>query len=299
MARTKKIPVASGPIRNPAYVGPLTTNLPHLPISSTGTPIYPPGLSADPTQPPLTYFSGSSIATPLGPSDIRTAYKIPSTFDPAYPPGPLAVDPTYPRGPLAFNSAYSSASSAVDLSYPGFSAVDPAYRPSTAQIAYPLGQSTVEQSHIFSGPHLAPSSSIESSDFTVPSALPYNQHNNSLTIARNQFYNTLAAGAPQTNTPQRNTQILTATSGFSTNNNGLMDKRHPSSFQQLEKLGEGTYATVSLAHSSKIVLIFLGFQRAESTNRGACSAQGNPPRFRGRHPFHCYTRDIIDERAQA
>jgi negative regulator of PHO system len=25
-----------------------------------------------------------------------------------------------------------------------------------------------------------------------------------------------------------------------------MDKRHPSSFQQLEKLGEGTYATVSL-----------------------------------------------------
>ena len=24
-----------------------------------------------------------------------------------------------------------------------------------------------------------------------------------------------------------------------------MDKRHPSSFQQLEKLGEGTYATVS------------------------------------------------------
>lgn len=25
-----------------------------------------------------------------------------------------------------------------------------------------------------------------------------------------------------------------------------MDKRHPSSFQQLEKLGEGTYATVRL-----------------------------------------------------
>lgn len=25
----------------------------------------------------------------------------------------------------------------------------------------------------------------------------------------------------------------------------IMDKRHPSSFQQLEKLGEGTYATVS------------------------------------------------------
>lgn len=27
-----------------------------------------------------------------------------------------------------------------------------------------------------------------------------------------------------------------------------MDKRHPSSFQQLEKLGEGTYATVSFPH---------------------------------------------------
>jgi hypothetical protein len=26
-----------------------------------------------------------------------------------------------------------------------------------------------------------------------------------------------------------------------------MDKRHPSSFQQLEKLGEGTYATVCAA----------------------------------------------------
>lgn len=26
-----------------------------------------------------------------------------------------------------------------------------------------------------------------------------------------------------------------------------MDKRHPSSFQQLEKLGEGTYATVRVA----------------------------------------------------
>jgi len=29
-----------------------------------------------------------------------------------------------------------------------------------------------------------------------------------------------------------------------------MDKRHPSSFQQLEKLGEGTYATVSNSHNS-------------------------------------------------
>jgi negative regulator of the PHO system len=27
-----------------------------------------------------------------------------------------------------------------------------------------------------------------------------------------------------------------------------MDKRHPSSFQQLEKLGEGTYATVCFSH---------------------------------------------------
>ena len=297
MGRTKKIPVASGPIRNPAYVGPPSTNLPHVPVSSIDTPTYPPGLSADPKQSLLTHYSGSSIAHPLGLSDICTTHtSIPSTFDPVYPPGPLTVDPAYPRGPLAFNSAYSSASSAVDLSYPGFSTVDPAYHPFTAQIAYPPGQSTVEQSHLFSGPHLATSSSVESSDLTVPSA-PFNQHSNYLTIARNQFFQTLAAGVPQTNIPQRNTQVLTATSGFSTVSNGSMDKRHPSSFQQLEKLGEGTYATVSLVHSSKTVLIFLGFQRAKSTNRRACSAQGNPPRFRGRHPFHCYTRDIVDERA--
>jgi hypothetical protein len=30
----------------------------------------------------------------------------------------------------------------------------------------------------------------------------------------------------------------------------IMDKRHPSSFQQLEKLGEGTYATVCHAPSN-------------------------------------------------
>lgn len=32
-------------------------------------------------------------------------------------------------------------------------------------------------------------------------------------------------------------------------NTSTMDKRHPSSFQQLEKLGEGTYATVCIARS--------------------------------------------------
>lgn len=31
-----------------------------------------------------------------------------------------------------------------------------------------------------------------------------------------------------------------------------MDKRHPSSFQQLEKLGEGTYATVRLSQLTKL-----------------------------------------------
>ena len=33
---------------------------------------------------------------------------------------------------------------------------------------------------------------------------------------------------------------------FTPRPNANMDRRHPSSFQQLEKLGEGTYATVSL-----------------------------------------------------
>jgi hypothetical protein len=32
-----------------------------------------------------------------------------------------------------------------------------------------------------------------------------------------------------------------------------MDKRHPSSFQQLEKLGEGTYATVCLYISQSTI----------------------------------------------
>lgn len=33
-----------------------------------------------------------------------------------------------------------------------------------------------------------------------------------------------------------------------------MDKRHPSSFQQLEKLGEGTYATVRRPQSRVLLL---------------------------------------------
>ena len=64
-----------------------------------------------------------------------------------------------------------------------------------------------------------------------------------------------------------------------------MDKRHPSSFQQLEKLGEGTYATVCKGRegtlsskkalwlwvaafvATRTMLILTGLQRSKSTNR--------------------------------
>lgn len=47
---------------------------------------------------------------------------------------------------------------------------------------------------------------------------------------------------------------------------GVMDgKRHPSSFQQLEKLGEGTYATVRLAyHAARQHRIYTDFQLRSS-----------------------------------
>jgi hypothetical protein len=74
-----------------------------------------------------------------------------------------------------------------------------------------------------------------------------------------------------------------------------MDKRHPSSFQQLEKLGEGTYATVRLpprtcsqVPMSKFLLTAdlqrAGLQGPQPPNGRVCRSQGDPPRFRGGHP---------------
>jgi len=51
-----------------------------------------------------------------------------------------------------------------------------------------------------------------------------------------------------------------------------MDKRHPSSFQQLEKLGEGTYATVR----SGIRSVCLFSECANLDNRYSRAATGRP-----------------------
>lgn len=69
-------------------------------------------------------------------------------------------------------------------------------------------------------------------------------------------------------------------------------KRHPSSFQQLEKLGEGTYATVTTprapppltACQSLIPPPHTGLQGPQPRDGRACRPQGDPSRFRRRHP---------------
>ena len=82
-----------------------------------------------------------------------------------------------------------------------------------------------------------------------------------------------------------------------------MDKRHPSSFQQLEKLGEGTYATVGLYcfnfNFMARNLTGAGLQRTEPPDRRAGSAQGDPSRFRRGDSEHCHPRNLSHERAQA
>jgi len=59
-----------------------------------------------------------------------------------------------------------------------------------------------------------------------------------------------------------------------------MDRRHPSSFQQLEKLGEGTYATVSQLSTGRTVADppTLGLQRAKQTDWRASRPERDPPR---------------------
>jgi hypothetical protein len=78
--------------------------------------------------------------------------------------------------------------------------------------------------------------------------------------------------------------------------NMSIDKRHPSSFQQLEKLGEGTYATVraSTRNSWRLQLpqahthSSLGFQRTKPTDWRAGGVEGDPPGQRGGNSLHCY-----------
>lgn len=87
----------------------------------------------------------------------------------------------------------------------------------------------------------------------------------------------------------RRTPVIARVSLHPEDNIEEMDKRHPSSFQQLEKLGEGTYATVwapfphILHYSPKCVarkLTRAGLQRTEPPDRRAGSPQGDPSRFR-------------------
>lgn len=67
-----------------------------------------------------------------------------------------------------------------------------------------------------------------------------------------------------------------------------MDKRHPNSFQQLEKLGEGTYATVSFPCASRVYIEHVltcskGLQRPQPPDWRVRRPQGNPPRLRRGH----------------
>ena len=62
------------------------------------------------------------------------------------------------------------------------------------------------------------------------------------------------------------------------------NRRHPSSFQQLEKLGEGTYATVGPhGHFQPRILTRAGLQGSQPPDGRASGPQGNPPRLRGGH----------------
>lgn len=62
-------------------------------------------------------------------------------------------------------------------------------------------------------------------------------------------------------------------------------KRHPSSFQQLEKLGEGTYATVRSPNAFEIVTGYplltymgvIGLQGTEPPDGRTCRPQGDSP----------------------
>lgn len=80
-----------------------------------------------------------------------------------------------------------------------------------------------------------------------------------------------------------------------------MDKKHPNSFQQLEKLGEGTYATVSILGSLSTghrLTLVTGLQRQEQADWRICRTERNSPGLRGRDSVHGHTRDLVDEGAE-
>lgn len=60
------------------------------------------------------------------------------------------------------------------------------------------------------------------------------------------------------------------------------NKRNPSSFQQLEKLGEGTYATVrqsSILQLQRVLTPPTGLQRSQPPDGRVCRLEGDPPRL--------------------
>jgi hypothetical protein len=74
----------------------------------------------------------------------------------------------------------------------------------------------------------------------------------------------------------------------------MSSSRNPSSFQQLEKLGEGTYATVRRSVSSYTILTRLtclrtGLQRAQSPDGRICRPQRDPSRLRRGYTQHRYS----------
>ncbi|KAI4182759.1 MAG: hypothetical protein L6R41_005780 [Letrouitia leprolyta] len=79
-----------------------------------------------------------------------------------------------------------------------------------------------------------------------PPAPQYHQSSQNLPISSANYYQQQRSSYPpqsgltQSNPVPYNAPVYTSTSSIEPK----MDKRHPSSFQQLEKLGEGTYATV-------------------------------------------------------
>ena len=96
---------------------------------------------------------------------------------------------------------------------------------------------------------------------------------------------------PPSPTAQRIPYSLPSTISFQTLDTeeppAEMDKRHPSSFQQLEKLGEGTYATVSLEHESVRLRINLAsLPRTTTISRVDLLIQRYRPAF---HSLRCCT----------
>lgn len=81
-----------------------------------------------------------------------------------------------------------------------------------------------------------------------------------------------------------------------------MDRRHPSSFQQLEKVCSHVLPTKTSVTLTRIQVrrgdICHGLQGPESTDRRTGRAQRDSPRFGRRHTLDRHPRNQFDERAQ-